>query len=253
MKQKISTPDQHSRNAVESDAGLAAQHKNPADFQAASPRSPVPHQTPPGGMSEKEAKSSTPVSSRSEADNLVRNWDGFQTRPVCVKNGYFGNLSRSADSGLSPAPEPAVSSAPAASGNEPEEDSYVSSDSSPLAPREVNPVPLLEKEGDRQSQQANHREVVFNEAMPFGSVPANLQRRGEAFPPSVPSETATANCFVQDSSSVCSGEVPQCCEVTPCGGHFPESRRTVSKGNTVDLETRGKSPLVGIQFKAPLP
>ncbi|KAL8206572.1 UNVERIFIED_CONTAM: hypothetical protein K2H54_010750 [Gekko kuhli] len=278
---KTSTPDQRNRNAAESDAGLAAQHENPASVRAASPRSPVQHQTPLRQASEKEVQSSTPVSSSSGAGNLVRNWDGFQPRPVCVKNGYFGNVSRSVDSGVSPVPELAVSPAPATPGNLPEENSYLSSDSSPLTPRgqegaraeeqkvpplwgcqqedpldnpaskpflqlqldeeqkgaqgqqdsagNVSAVPLLQQEGDRHSWQVNNRRVDFrvmsNEAIPTGSIPANLQRRGKFLPPSIPSETTATNCFEQESSSLCSEEDSldhsQCCEAT-CGGQLSE-------------------------------
>ncbi|XP_060103398.1 mitochondrial antiviral-signaling protein [Heteronotia binoei] len=298
MKKKVYTPDQRNRNAAASDVSLEPQPENPANAQIASPSFPVQHPTPLGEESEMEMQNSTPVSSSSDAGNLVRNWDGFQPRPVCVENGYFGNLSRSVDSGLSPAPELAVSSASTASSNQPEENSYLSSDSSPLTPRghagaqvkeekipplwdcqredrldnpanrpvlrlevdekqkgaqdqrdstrNVNAVPLFQKEDDRHSWQVNSRRLDFrnlpDDANQTGSIPANLQR-GKMLPPSIPSETVAASCFEQDSSRGCSEDVShdrrQRCEATPAGGQLPEGCQAVPKGNTVDLETRG--------------
>ncbi|XP_015275217.1 PREDICTED: mitochondrial antiviral-signaling protein isoform X2 [Gekko japonicus] len=71
VKRTISTPDQHNRNAAESNADLTAQHENPASGQAAPPRSPVQHQTPLREVSEKEVQSSTPISSSSGAGPFV--------------------------------------------------------------------------------------------------------------------------------------------------------------------------------------
>uniref|UniRef100_A0ACB8E8R9 Uncharacterized protein n=1 Tax=Sphaerodactylus townsendi TaxID=933632 RepID=A0ACB8E8R9_9SAUR len=131
--EKISVPDQHDRNASESDGSLPGQQENPSNVHLASSRSPVQPRVHLRDASEDQMQTATPESSRSEPGNLVPNWDGFQPSPVCVKNGYFGNMSRTVDKGIAPAP--ATSSGLTPSRNQPEEDSYLSSGCSPLAPR----------------------------------------------------------------------------------------------------------------------
>ncbi|XP_061439473.1 mitochondrial antiviral-signaling protein isoform X2 [Rhineura floridana] len=71
--------------------------------------------------------SATLAPSSNDVDHSPQKWDGRPQRPVCVKNGYFGNMNRPVDNAVSPGPA-------ASSRNLPEENYYSSSDiSSPLA------------------------------------------------------------------------------------------------------------------------
>ncbi|XP_034958990.1 mitochondrial antiviral-signaling protein [Zootoca vivipara] len=85
-----------------------------------------------GEAPEEVLPSNTPASSRPDAGPSVQNWDSRQSRPVCVKNGYFGNRARPVDSAVFPG----LATPPDAGmpGNQPVEDYYSSPDSSsPLA------------------------------------------------------------------------------------------------------------------------
>nr|XP_056711752.1 mitochondrial antiviral-signaling protein [Euleptes europaea] len=68
IKQKISTPGQHNRNAAESNASLAVQRENLTDVQVASPAALVRHHEHLREVSEEDRQSTEPVSSESDAE-----------------------------------------------------------------------------------------------------------------------------------------------------------------------------------------
>ncbi|XP_042322755.1 mitochondrial antiviral-signaling protein isoform X2 [Sceloporus undulatus] len=73
-----------------------------------------------------------PVASRSDFSSVAPKWGNPQPRPVFVKSGYFGNMSRMAgDTGASPTPVAHLGTK--TSGNQPVEDHYSSADNVPAA------------------------------------------------------------------------------------------------------------------------
>ncbi|XP_077789862.1 mitochondrial antiviral-signaling protein isoform X2 [Podarcis muralis] len=120
--------------------------------------------------------SNTPASSRPDAGPSVQKWDGRQPRPVCVKNGYFGNRNHPIDSavlpGLPATPDPGTP------GNQPVEDYYSSPDSSsPLASSGQDKASLREQK--IQALRGYHNEDVLDGPEDVGS-PLLLQRQFDA-------------------------------------------------------------------------
>ncbi|CAI5784862.1 Hypothetical predicted protein [Podarcis lilfordi] len=120
--------------------------------------------------------SNTPASSRPDAGPSVQKWDGRQPRPVCVKNGYFGNRNHPIDSavlpGLAAPPDPGTP------GNQPVEDYYSSPDSSsPLASSGQDKASLREQK--IQALRGYHNEDVLDGSEDVGS-PLLLQRQFDA-------------------------------------------------------------------------
>ncbi|XP_062991831.1 mitochondrial antiviral-signaling protein [Elgaria multicarinata webbii] len=167
-----------SKKSAASASKLRDEGEKPTDTQATSATnvSPAPLTRGHVGEKPKEAMPNAPRSSSSDAAGSEQKWDGRQQRPVCVKNGYFGNLNRPTDNGGPPAPAAVCS--PGIPSNQPEENSYSSSDSPPLASSllgERRAEELL-KEDKIQGLQGYQNERLL--AAPVdASSPFNLQRR----------------------------------------------------------------------------
>ncbi|XP_033015475.1 mitochondrial antiviral-signaling protein [Lacerta agilis] len=129
-----------------------------------------------GEAPEEVLPSNTPASSRPDAGPSVQKWDSRQSRPVCVKNGYFGNRIFPVDSavfpGLATPPDPEMP------GNQPVEDYYSSADSSsPLASRGQDKTLLREQK--TQALRGYHNKDVLDGPEDVGS-PFLLQRQFDA-------------------------------------------------------------------------
>ncbi|KAH0615747.1 hypothetical protein JD844_026160 [Phrynosoma platyrhinos] len=113
------------KSIVTSPFNPRAQKEKPSNSQPSSATSESPAILKQGHLGEMSGTPS-PAPSRSDFSDLTPKWGGPQRRPVCVKSGYFGNMSRVAGDNVA-SPIPVAYPGPNTSRNQPVEDHYSSS------------------------------------------------------------------------------------------------------------------------------